>query len=143
MKEEKTIIIGYGESEDPLPEEKKLTKYWVFASPCKKCGCSGREILVQSGQIILKCEECQEIFITGLPADEFHEITYIYWCNRSKFKTDMVCLTKKDLQLLKKIEEEFGAEYEMPRWAVQIVGGRCCKSGECVNFSCVFNKGIQ
>lgn len=143
MKEEKTILIGIGESDDPLPEVKKETKYWVHAAPCKKCGCSGREILALASDLVLRCEDCLDVFTIGLSSDLLHQVTYVYWCNRAKFQSDDVALSLEDQKILESIEKEFQMDYEVPRWAVQIVGGRCLKSLECVNFDCIFNIASQ
>jgi ribosomal protein S27AE len=143
MDKKKTIMIGIGETEDPLPEFPKSTKFWVFAGNCPECGSCGRELLLANHKIILKCDECGSELDTDLPAEEMHEIAYVYWCNRSRFATDLVKLEKKDMALLAQIEKSFADEYEIPRWAVVIIGGICVKARKCVNLNCVYNKKFQ
>ncbi len=96
-----------------------------------------------SNRIILKCDECGGKVDTDLPLAELHEIAYVYWCNRSRFATDLVKLKKEDLVLLEAMEKSFIEEYEIPRWAVVIIGGICVKARKCVNFNCVYNKKFQ
>jgi hypothetical protein len=139
----KTVLIGIGESEDPLPDYPKNTRYWIFAGPCLKCGSSGRFLLKKKKSLVLICEECQDVFDTGLENIELSEVSYVYWCNSSKFKSDEVILSPTDAVLLKELEKKFGSEMEMPRWAVCIVGGICCKSKECINYSCIYNVKCQ
>ena len=143
MDEKKVVIIGVDEIQDPLPKAKKLTKFWVHAGPCKNCGCSGRTIENKKKLILLVCENCGKEVELNIDPCYFHEITYVYWCNQSKFSTDLVKLSPEEQARLEKVFAEFEDEYEPPRWAVQIVGGRCLKSGQCVNFSCKYNKSVQ
>lgn len=143
MNKNKVVIIGVGETQDPLPEAEKPTKFWVHAGPCKKCGCAGRTIENKNNQILLICENCGNEVEISIDSRHFHEITYVYWCNQAKFATDLVKLSLEEAARLQKVFAEFEDEYEIPRWAVQIVGGRCLKSGQCVNFSCKFNKPVQ
>lgn len=133
------ILIGIGETEDPLPEVEKRTKYWVFAGPCQKCGSGGRGICLALGLIQLRCEECGQIESVGLDQSELNEVSYVYWCNRSRFQTDYVDLGDDDARLVELLIEEIGAVENVPRWAVIIIGGTCVKGGECVNFSCSYN----
>ncbi|MEW6711048.1 MAG: hypothetical protein AB1403_14570 [Candidatus Riflebacteria bacterium] len=138
MIREKTILIGIGECEDPLPELEKNTRFLLLAGPCEKCRGGGRLLLEKNGEIFLLCEDCKNLFPVTIPAEQFHEISYVYWCNRSKFKSDYVKLSPHELG---KIEEAIAAldACEIPRWAVLIIGGICMRSNECVNFSCLYN----
>ncbi|MFZ5950370.1 MAG: hypothetical protein ACOYXC_06675 [Candidatus Rifleibacteriota bacterium] len=138
MKRENTILIGIGECEDPLPELEKNTRYLVLAGPCEKCQGGGRLLLVRNNELFLLCEDCKNLFSVSIPSEKFHEVSYVYWCNRSKFQTDYVKLSAGDLE---KIEAAVAAldESDIPRWAVLIIGGICMRSNECVNFSCLYN----
>ncbi|GAB4268094.1 MAG: hypothetical protein Kow0029_03160 [Candidatus Rifleibacteriota bacterium] len=143
MNENKTIIIGIGETEDPLPDAIKKTRFWIYAGPCSRCGFLGREIAEDADRIYLRCENCLDEFNIKIKGLVFSEVTYVYWCNRSKFSTDNVELSPSDKALIEKIEREFAKDYEIPRWAVQIIAGRCQKTCECINFQCVFNLRAQ
>lgn len=138
MEKDETILIGIGEIEDPLPEEKKTTKYWIFAGPCEKCGSGGREINIVGQSVCLVCEVCSKVHNVGLEAREFFGISYVYWCNRSKFSSDRLELGAEDSKKIEALAKELEG-YEMPRWAVVIVGGVCKKTSDCINFNCLYN----
>lgn len=134
----KTVFIGIGEIEDPLPLVEKTTRFWVFAGPCEKCGESGRIITVNEKFVCLQCEKCEDVQSIGLSAAEFSEITYVYWCNQSRFGSDLVELPAEDRKKIEALAAEIRID-EIPRWAVPVIGGRCSQANICINFDCVFN----
>jgi len=134
----KTVVIGFGESEDPMPERPQLTGYRIFAGPCRECGCAGRKLLPSGGSLALVCDKCCSVQNTTLATVDWPEITYIYWCNSSKFASDNVELTDADRQSIEQAIAVLGGEYEIPHWAVMIVAGRCACSEQCVNFACPY-----
>lgn len=134
----KPVYIGYGESEDPLPEKPQLTRYRVFAGPCRECGCAGRKLLPGNETLIIVCDKCQGELKTSILSAELSEVTYIYWCNSSKFSSDIVEMTSDEAAKINELIAGFEDQYEIPHWAVAIIGGRCCSSEMCVNFSCQY-----
>lgn len=132
------VLIGYGESEDPLPEQPQLTRYRVFAGPCKDCGCVGRKIAAGEKFLVIICDKCHSGLQTTIPAIELPEVTYIYWCNNSKFASDEIELSPSDREMIEQIERLFPEKYEVPHWAVTVIGGRCSSSEMCVNFACSY-----
>ncbi|KAF1083406.1 MAG: hypothetical protein GQF41_0184 [Candidatus Rifleibacterium amylolyticum] len=134
----KPVVIGFGESEDPMSDRPQLTGYRIFAGPCRECGCAGRKLLPSGSTLNLVCDKCRSIQSTTLSTTDWSEITYIYWCNSSKFASDNVELTDADRQSIEQAIEALGGEYETPHWAVMIVAGRCACSEQCVNFSCPY-----
>lgn len=136
-----TITIGIGISENPLPNEKCTTKYLLFASDCKKCGCPGRLIMEHDGGICLICENCNDITVLTGVSDGLSDLTYIYWCNRAKFECDNIELNNETQNHIEKILKDYemlNNEIEIPRWAVKIINGKCQKSDKCINFSCMY-----
>lgn len=131
-------MLGFGESEDPLPERPQHTRYRVFAGPCQKCSCPGRKLLELGGSLTLICDECGQQQDTSLAVSELSEVTYIYWCNSSKFASDEVQLSGEDARALADLARQFGDSYEVPRWAVMVVAGRCSSSDLCINFRCPY-----
>lgn len=138
MNENHAVFIGYGESEDPLPELPQLTRYRIFAGPCKECGCAGRKIMPDTESLKLVCDKCQGELQTTIPNADYPEVTYIYWCNSSSFATDKVELSAADRQIIAELEGLLLHEYEVPHWAVPIIGGRCNSSDQCINWSCPY-----
>ena len=135
--EEKSIVLGYGESDDPLPETARFTKYRVFAGACTKCNESARQLLPQGSCLVLVCDKCGFIVETSLSSNQMHEVTFVYWCNKSKFDTDIFEMSQEDKKMLDKIEREL-AEIQAPHWAVEIISGRCNSSSHCVNYDCPY-----
>lgn len=131
-------MLGFGEAEDPLPERPQLTHYRVFAGPCQNCECAGRKLLRTGSSLTLVCDECGNEEATGIAAGELPEVTYVYWCNTAKFATDEVVLGQKDLKVLEALTKQFADDYEIPRWAVLVVGGRCSSSDVCVCHACPY-----
>jgi hypothetical protein len=138
LEKPKPIILGFGESDDPLPEAPQLTRYRVFAGPCARCGCAGRKLLVEGSELVLVCDNCGDRQATSLRSEELHEVTYVYWCNGSKFSSDEVLLSESDSRAIDALVKNFAEEYEAPHWAVIVVGGRCTKSGLCIKFDCPY-----
>ncbi|OGK09792.1 MAG: hypothetical protein A2W80_03155 [Candidatus Riflebacteria bacterium GWC2_50_8] len=134
----KPVVIGFGESEDPMPERPQLTGYRIFAGPCKDCGCAGRKLLPAGSSLVIICDKCRAPQKTNLAATDWPEITYIYWCNSSKFASDQVELSIEDQLSIEQTIAALGTEYEMPHWAVMVVAGRCSCSEQCVNFACPY-----
>ncbi|MBU1109891.1 MAG: hypothetical protein KKB51_24635 [Candidatus Riflebacteria bacterium] len=134
----KPIIIGFGESEDPMPDRPQLTGYRIFAGPCKECGCAGRKLLPAGSKLVIHCDKCRSTQDTGLTKTDWPEVTYVYWCNSSKFASDQVDLLEEDLLSIEQAVAALGPNYEIPHWAVMIVSGRCSSSEQCVNFSCPY-----
>ncbi|PKL50830.1 MAG: hypothetical protein CVV42_02150 [Candidatus Riflebacteria bacterium HGW-Riflebacteria-2] len=134
----KPVVIGFGESEDPMPDRPQLTGYRIFAGPCRECHCAGRKLLPAGSRLTLVCDKCRSIQETTLLTTDWSEITYIYWCNSSKFVTDTVELNDADRQSIEQAIEVLGGEYEIPHWAVMVVAGRCTCSEQCVNFACPY-----
>jgi hypothetical protein len=139
---QKAVYIGYGEAEDPLPELPQVTRYRIFAGPCRKCGCDGRKILPSAEVLVILCDQCRDEFLTTIPSGDFAEVTYIYWCNSSRFDSDAVELSPEDRAAIDELEKCLTIS-EIPRWAVAVVGGRCTSSDVCVNFSCQYCKKSQ
>ena len=136
-------MIGFGESEDPVPEQVFHTRYKVFAGPCENCGCAGRKLFVSGNFLALVCDECHSELHTSISAADLPEVTYVYWCNASKFASDEVKLSSEDEKQIADLVNKIADEYETPHWAVMIVGGRCARSDVCVNFSCPYLKKSQ
>lgn len=137
------VLLGFGETEDPLPEQPQHTRYRVFAGPCPECDCAGRKLLPQGSFLTIVCDDCGSEQNTGIAATQLPEVTYIYWCNSAKFASDEVVLGREDRQALETLAKEFADDYEIPRWAVIIVGGRCSSSELCVCYSCPYLKKSQ
>lgn len=131
------VSMGFGETEDPLPHTPRLTKYRVFAGACSACGSDGRLLIVAGDSLILQCEKCGQTLDTSLPSGAMHEVTYVYWCNKSRFSSDEVVLVEEERRLIESLQQELG-QYVPPRWAVEIVGGRCMSSTHCVNYDCIY-----
>lgn len=138
IKQPETISIGIGELEDPLPDYPRSTRYWLFAGVCENCGCGGREIEIYSKKVALKCESCGSLKQTLIDAEDYFDVSYVYWCNRAKFATDHVGITRDVIDSIEKVIGNF-EEIEIPRWAVVIVGGVCEKKGCCINHKCRYN----
>ena len=134
----KPILIGFGESEDPMPDCPQLTGYRIFAGPCNECGCAGRKLLPAGENLVIYCDNCRAAQNTSLKAVDWPEVTYIYWCNSSKFASDQVDLSAEDQLSIEQAIAALGSDYEIPHWAVMIVSGRCSCSGQCINFSCPY-----
>jgi hypothetical protein len=134
----KPVVIGFGESDDPMPDRPQLTGYRIFAGPCRECGCAGRKLLPAGSSLALVCDKCRALQSTTLSTTDWPEITYIYWCNSSKFASDEVELSDTDRQSIEQAIEALGGEYEIPHWAVMIVSGRCSCSEQCVNYACPY-----
>lgn len=137
-KRKDAVYIGYGESTDPLPEQPQLTRYRVFAGPCKECGCAGRKMVAAADVLLLVCDKCHNTLKTTIQASDMPEVTYIYWCNSSKFASDLVELSDQDRQMLAEAEKLLGSDYEVPHWAVTVIAGRCSSSEMCVNSACSY-----
>ena len=135
---QKVILLGYGESDDPLPDAPQLTRFRVFAGQCKNCGCAGCKLLPASPNLVLVCDVCGDRQNTSIDYRDYHEVTYIYWCNSSRFPSDEVQLSEGDARAIDEIVEQFGDEYEPPHWAVVIVGGRCSSSSLCIRSDCPY-----
>lgn len=135
---QKVILVGFGESDDPLPETPQLTRYRVFAGHCLKCGCAGRKLLPFAPNLAIICDACGDRLNTSIDLNDIHEVTYIYWCNRSKFSSDEVQLSDNDARTLEEMVKQFENEYEAPHWAVVVIGGRCGHSDLCVRFDCTY-----
>lgn len=138
MKKMETIFIGIGETEDPLPHDPKITRYWVHAGPCEKCSCGGREIAIEEKAICLICEECCGIYKLPIEVEKFFDVSYVYWCNRAKFASDEVVMSSEDLRQLEELAKDLEPA-EIPRWAVVIIGGKCSKTSDCINYKCRYN----
>jgi hypothetical protein len=136
--ESQTILIGIGETEDPLPDYPRNTRFWLFAGVCEICGCGGREIEIFSDKIALKCESCGQVRMTLIDAADYFEVSYVYWCKRAKFASDIVEISQEAINGIEKLIESFD-DFEIPRWAVVIVGGVCEKKACCVNYECRYN----
>lgn len=134
----KAIYIGYGESEDPLPEKPQLTRYRVFAGPCRECSCAGRKIFPGDDFMVIVCDKCGDKLSTTISVADQAEVTYIYWCNSSKFASDDVELSSQDSMAIEKLIADYSDQYEVPHWAVVVIAGRCCSSEACINFSCPY-----
>ncbi|HAE37428.1 MAG TPA: hypothetical protein DCG57_02180 [Candidatus Riflebacteria bacterium] len=134
----KPVFIGFGESEDPMPDQPQLTGYRIFAGPCKDCGCAGRKLLPDGSALAIFCDNCRASQSTTLSLTDWPEITYVYWCNSSKFASDLVELSDADKFSIEKAIASLGDAYEVPHWAVMVVAGRCSCSEQCVNFVCPY-----
>ena len=132
------MLLGFGESEDPTPEQPQYTRYKVFAGECKQCSRPGRKLLSNNTELILVCDTCQTQVSTGIKATEISEVTYIYWCNKAKFSSDLVELPLNDIQQINALIAEFEQSCEVPHWAVSVVGGRCSSSEQCISFECPY-----
>ncbi len=128
--------MGFGESEDPLADRPQHTRYRVFAGHCQKCGCAGRKLLPVGSCLALVCDQCGNIQNTSLTAVDFAEVTYVYWCNRSKFASDDVCLSASDMKSIDELVKSFGEDFEIPHWAVLVTAGRCASSDLCLRTDC-------
>lgn len=137
-KKVKPVIIGFGESEDPLPDMPQHTLYRIFAGPCRDCGCAGRKLMPLGDRLVLICDKCHSSQNTTLDVADWPEITYIYWCNSSRFESDSVEMSEEDRESIEKAISALGDDYEIPHWAVIIVAGRCSYSEQCVNFACPY-----
>lgn len=131
-------MLGYGESDDPLPERQQHTRFRVFAGHCQKCSCAGRKLLPVGGDLILVCDVCGAHQNTSLSVKDLPEVTYIYWCNSSKFASDEVALSDSDRQAVEQLIRQVGEDYEAPHWAVTIIGGRCSSSDLCLRYECPY-----
>ncbi len=138
----KTIFVGIGEVDDPLPEEPKNTKYWVFCGACPVCQSNGRLLLPRDEKLFLICEECGHKQDSSVEKNDLQDLTYVYWCNSSKFQTDILEEDSNQSKELLEFLNNF-QEIEIPRWAVKIENGICCKSNQCINFFCVYHKNVN
>ena len=141
QKNMETITIGIGISENPLPDDKCTTKYLIFASECNKCGCSGRLIREYAEGFRLICENCDDIVMLSCVPRGLSDLTYIYWCNRSKFECDNVSFDNETQRSIKKLLDDYEKLndcIEIPRWAVKIIRGKCQKSDKCLNNECIY-----
>ncbi|HOI92171.1 MAG TPA: hypothetical protein PLK28_16850 [Candidatus Rifleibacterium sp.] len=138
----KVVVMGFGESEDPMPDRTQYTRFRVFAGECQKCHCPGRKLLPSGPELILVCDACGDFQATSLHADDLPEITYVYWCNSSYFATDDVVLSAEDEKKIEELVAE-ADDYEPPHWAVMIVGGRCSSSDMCQRLKCPYLKKSQ
>lgn len=134
----KPVVIGFGEPDDPMPDRPQVTGYRIFAGPCKECGCAGRKLLPAGGNLSLVCDKCQATQNTTLAAADWAEVTYIYWCNSSRFVSDEVELSPEDQQSIEQGIAALGQDYEIPHWAVMVISGRCTCSEQCVNLACPY-----
>lgn len=135
---QKMILLGYGESDDPLPDVPQLTRYRVLAGQCLKCGCAGRKLLPAAPNLVLVCDSCGDKQNTSIDCHDLHEVTFIYWCNSSRFSSDEVQLSEVEARAVDAMVRQFGEEYEAPHWAVVVVGGRCNSSDLCIRSSCPY-----
>ncbi len=133
---EQVIVMGFGESEDPLADRPQFTRYRVFAGHCQKCGCAGRKLLPAGSCLSLICDKCGDILETSLSTSDYPEVTYVYWCNRSKFASDDVCLSSGEAAAIDELIKSFGEDYEIPHWAVLVTAGRCASSDLCLRDEC-------
>lgn len=134
----KPVVIGFGEPDDPMPDRPQFTGYRVFAGPCKECDCAGRKLLPAGDSLNLICDKCHSIQKTTLATSDWEDITYIYWCNSSRFSSDEVELSTEDQQGIEQALAALGQGYEIPHWAVMIISGRCTCSEQCVNLACPY-----
>jgi hypothetical protein len=134
----KPVVIGFGESEDPMPDRPQITVYRIFAGPCRECGCAGRKMLPSGDNLAIFCDKCRSAQATSLAVSDWPEVTYIYWCNTSKFASDQVELSAADQKSIQAAIDALGDDFEVPHWAVMVVSGRCSSSEQCVNFSCPY-----
>ncbi len=137
-KERKPIVIGFGELEDPLPDHPQVTRYRIFAGACPECGCSGRKLLPEAEALAIFCDKCRAKTQTNIHVADYGEVTYIYWCNSSKFSSDCVELSPDEVSSIEKCLAQFNEPYEPPHWAVLIVSGRCSCSESCINYDCIY-----
>lgn len=138
---DKQILLGYSQLEDPLKDSQPLTKYKIIAGQCPECGCSKREILCSQEYVCLKCSDCKDLVKTAVKSYEWQEVTYVYWCSNSRFKSDETEISEEFFEYLTKLEKELSA-FEKPSWAVEIVGGICLKSNHCINKNCPYMKSF-
>ncbi len=131
-------MLGYGESDDPLPERVQYTRFRVFAGHCQKCGCAGRKLLPAGSDLVLICDSCAAQQNTSLKIEDLPEITYIYWCNGSRFASDEVVLPEVDRHAVEELLHRMAENYEAPHWAVTIIGGRCSSSELCLRHDCPY-----
>lgn len=131
------ILMGFGETEDPLPHTPRLTRYRIFAGACANCKSEGRLLIPAGDWLVLQCEKCGQSLNTSLPTGAMHDVTYVYWCNKSRFTSDEVELGEEGKRLIEQLQQELG-QYVPPRWAVEIVGGRCMRSIHCINYDCIY-----
>ena len=130
--------MGFGESEDPLADRPQLTRYRVFSGHCLGCGCAGRKLLPAGHDLFLVCDACGDTQNTSLTASDYAEVTYVYWCNSSKFASDAVALSAADRAAINEFLKNSDADFEIPHWAVLVVGGRCSSSDHCLQGACPY-----
>ncbi|HPT47393.1 MAG TPA: hypothetical protein PLM07_16040 [Candidatus Rifleibacterium sp.] len=130
--------MGFGESEDPLADRPQLTRYRVFSGHCQSCGCAGRKLLPAGHGLSLICDACGDTQSTTLTVSDYAEVTYVYWCNSSKFASDDVILSAADSAAINEFLKNSGEDFEIPHWAVLVVGGRCSSSDHCLRRACPY-----
>ena len=138
-KQEKTIIIGIDSEIDPFPEEKKDTKFYIFYGNCTSCGCSNRQLLTDDYHIFILCEQCKNKYQLDIPLDELEKITFVYWCKKAKFESDLEKFSSDVEKNIEDLLKKFPPIEDIPSWGVFIKSMICQKSDICLNENCVYN----
>ena len=133
-----TIFIGIGEVEDPFPEVRKPTPYWVFAGACPGCGGATRFLLPGPDVFCIVCRRCRHRQDVGLASVLAAQVTYVHWCKDARFPSDETVLSQEALEGIEACIKKLGGEVEAPAWGVKIVGMRCEHADRCIAPGCPY-----